>query len=43
MRIYSIMHCMKKNFENLGKLVLKIEIDLGREPKIQSIMDIFKK
>ena len=28
MRIYSgIMHCMKIIFENLGKLVLKIEID----------------
>ena len=37
------MHCMKIIIENLAKLVLKIEIDLGREPKIQSIMDIFKK
>ena len=32
MRIYSdIMHSMKIIFENLVKLVLKIEIDLGRE------------
>ena len=32
MRIYSgIMHNMKIIFQNLGKLVLKIEIDLGRE------------
>ena len=44
MRIYSgIMHCMKIIFENLGKLVLKIEIDLGREPKILSKIYIFKK
>ena len=34
---------MKIIFENLGKLVLKIEIDLGREPTILSKMDIFKK
>ena len=27
----------------LGKLALKIEIDLEREPKILSKMDIFKK
>ena len=32
------MHCM----QNLEKFVLKIEIDLGREPKILSKMDIFK-
>ena len=37
------MRSMKIIFENLGKLVLKIEIDLGREPKILSKMDIFKK
>ena len=44
MRIYrGIMHCMKIIFENLGKLVLKIEIDLGREPKILSKIYIFKK
>ena len=35
MRVYSgIMYCMKIIFENLGKLVLKIDIDLGREPII---------
>ena len=33
------MHSMKIIFENLGKLVL----DFGREPKILSKMDIFKK
>ena len=37
------MHCMKIIFKNVGKLVLKIEIDLGREPKILYKMDIFKK
>ena len=34
------MQSMKIIFENLGKLVLKI--DFGREPKILSKMDIFK-
>ena len=37
------MHRMKIIFENFGKLVLNIEIDLGREPKTLSKMDIFKK
>ena len=37
------MQSMKIIFENLGKLVLKIEIDFGRELKILSEMDIFKK
>ena len=33
------MHSMKIIFKNLGKLVLKIEIDLGGEPKMLSKMD----
>ena len=33
---------MKIIFENLGKLVLKIEIDLGREPKILSKIYILR-
>ena len=33
---------MKIIFENLDKLVLKIEIGFGREPKILSKMDIFE-
>ena len=37
------MHSMKIIFENLGKLVVSIEIDLGREPKILSKIYIFKK
>ena len=37
------MHSMKIIFKNLGKLILKIEIDLGREPKILLIMVICKK
>ena len=37
------MHSMKITFKNFEKLVLKIEIDLGREPKILSIMVICKK
>ena len=37
------MHSMKIILKNLGKLVIKIEIDLGREPKILSIMVICKK
>ena len=37
------MHRTKTIFKNLGKLVLKIEIDLGRERKILSIMVICKK
>ena len=38
------MQSMKIIFnKNLGKLVLKIEIDLAREPKILSIMVICKK
>ena len=36
------MHNIKIIFLNLGNLVLKIEIDLGREPKIMSITVIFK-
>ena len=44
MRIYRcILHSTKIIFENLRKLVLKIEIELGGEPKILSKMDIFKK
>ena len=43
MRIYrGIVRSIKIIFENLGKL-LKIEIVFGREPKIRSKMDIFKK
>ena len=38
-----MMHSMKIRFKNLRKLVLKIEIDLGREPKILPKIYIFKK
>ena len=37
------MHRMKIIFKNLRKLLLEIKIDLGREPKTLSKIDIFKK
>ena len=43
MRVYRGINRMKIIFKNLGKLVLKTDIDLRREPKILSKMDIFKK